>query len=136
MESSTLSLVSPSRTSDPLYDSHPVRAETDPLSPGRREPGSPASGVNVRRGTGEGQQRKKTSLLARAATHLHPDHKLGPTPSAWRSIRAVILASCKYSSPVASFGYSSVYCRAQRSPCVYSNICTVFCLRSHHLANS
>ncbi|KAF9223872.1 calcium/proton exchanger [Gyrodon lividus] len=66
------------------------REETIPLSP---EASGSSPAVHVRKPTADGSQRNKTSLLERAATLLHPTKKLGPPPSVWRSIRAIILSS-------------------------------------------
>ncbi|KIK95441.1 hypothetical protein PAXRUDRAFT_827033 [Paxillus rubicundulus Ve08.2h10] len=61
------------------------REENVPLSP--QPSGSPSAAAD-----GE-IQRKMSSLLDRAATLLHPEKKIGPPPSVWRSIRAIILSS-------------------------------------------
>ncbi|KIJ67078.1 hypothetical protein HYDPIDRAFT_38504 [Hydnomerulius pinastri MD-312] len=78
--------------SQPPFDAQLTHSEEEsqPLS---QEATASSSAVNVRKATGEGVQRKKTSLLDRAATLLQPEKKIGPPPTVWRSIRAIILAS-------------------------------------------
>ncbi|KAF8841772.1 calcium proton exchanger [Paxillus ammoniavirescens] len=61
------------------------REETIPLSP--QQSGSSSAAAD-----GEAQ-RKKSSLLERAATLLQPEKTIGPAPSVWSSIRAIILSS-------------------------------------------
>ncbi|KAG6374496.1 calcium proton exchanger [Boletus reticuloceps] len=48
----------------------------------------------VRRLSAEGAvERKKTSILQRAVTLLQPEREMGPPPTTWQSIRAIITAS-------------------------------------------
>ncbi|KAF8440547.1 Sodium/calcium exchanger protein-domain-containing protein [Boletus edulis BED1] len=48
----------------------------------------------VRRHSAEGAvERKKTSILQRAVTLLQPEKEVGPPPTTWQSIRAIITAS-------------------------------------------
>lgn len=42
-----------------------------------------------------GTPRKKSSVLEHAAALMQPPKKVGPPPTAWQSIRAILLASCK-----------------------------------------
>ncbi|KAF9236747.1 calcium proton exchanger [Melanogaster broomeanus] len=84
MDSSSLTLVNEERLPESPH-AYKLREETLPLSPG-------PSGVNGRRST-SGRQRTKTVLMERAASLLQPKKKVGPPPTVWKSIRAIILAS-------------------------------------------
>ncbi|KAF8840135.1 calcium/proton exchanger [Paxillus ammoniavirescens] len=69
--------------SHPPYLSNQI--EAIPLSP-RQSASSSAAADGA-------AQRKKISLAERAATLLQPEKKIGPPPSVWRSLRAIILVS-------------------------------------------
>ena len=63
------------------------------LSP-QLSPSGTSSAVRGQTGEG-GVQRNKSTLREHAATLIKPPKKVGPPPTAWQSIRAILLASCK-----------------------------------------
>ena len=70
-------------------------------------------------------QRKRTSLREHAAALMQPPMKVGPPPTVWQSIRAILLVSCELSSSTEQI--LDVQWFLVRSECashLYSNICT------------
>ncbi|KAH7927949.1 calcium/proton exchanger [Leucogyrophana mollusca] len=83
---------SPARTRSPMLRH---TADDAPHTPPRVAVRASSGAVRSRKTTADDSQRRITSLNLRrvATTMLQPEKKLGPPPSAWRSIRSIILAS-------------------------------------------
>lgn len=60
-----------------------------------QEPVGSSSAVKRTTTGGERQRGTTLSLRDRAITLLQPVKKVGPAPTAWKSIRAILLASCE-----------------------------------------
>lgn len=79
----------------------------------------------VRKPTIERITRTKTSLQQYATTLMQPPKKVGPAPTVWQSIRAIITASCKSSADEAcpSSHMLTLLFRFERPFALYPNIC-------------